>query len=192
LAFGVACCARPAVCVAAGRRLLTLVIPKTVAPVGLAPRALSLPLAFAPAIAFGAGTALAPASPLVGADPRRASLVLLFAVVTVHWLVKRMLYGRALKADNALAAAHREAHDQYVILSENVDRREQDRLVHDTILNTLTAIARSGGTPAAVSQCRQDIALLESALGESGGAAAAGRPAGGPVAATEALVGQVR
>src|SRR5262249_37450338 len=58
--------------------------------------------------------------------------------------------------------------------------------------NTLTAIARSGGTPAAVSQCRRDIALLESALGESGGAAAADRPGAGPVAAVEAVVGEMR
>src|SRR5262249_60382392 len=120
LAFGVACCARPAVCVAAGRRLLTLVIPKTVAPVWLAPRALSLPLAFAPAIAFGAGTALAPASPLVGADPRRASLVLLFAVVTVHWLGKAVLYGRAREGGNALAAAHPEGADQHRIPSHDL------------------------------------------------------------------------
>jgi len=192
LAFGAAWCVPPAIRGEAGSWLFILVTAQTLAPVWLAPRALSLPLAFAPAIAFGAGTALAPASPLVGADPRQASLALLFAVVTVHWLVKRMLYGRALKADNALAAAHREAHDQYVILSENVERREQDRLVHDTILNTLTAIARSGGTPAAVSQCRRDIALLESALGESGGAAAADRPGAGPVAAVEAVVGEMR
>jgi len=62
--------------------------------------------------------------------------------------------------------------------------------MHDTILNTLTAIARSGGTPAAISQCRQDIALLESALSESGGAelgstGAADRPGTGLVAAID-------
>jgi signal transduction histidine kinase len=192
LAFGAAWCVPPAIRGEAGSWPFILVAAQTLMPVWLAPPALSLPLGFAPAIALGAGTALAPASLLVGADPRLASLALLFAVVLVDWLVKRMLYARALKADNALAAAHREAHDQYVILSENVERREQDRLLHDTILNTLTAIARSGGTPAAIDRCRQDIALLESALSESGGAAVADRARGGPVAAIEAVVGEMR
>ena len=69
--------------------------------------------------------------------------------------------------------------------------------MHDTILNTLTAIARSGGTPAAISQCRQDIALLESALSdsrgtESGGAGAADRPGTVLVAAIEAVVIEIR
>src|SRR6185437_7654214 len=93
---------------------------------------------------------------LVTASPRRASLALLFVVVATHWLIRRALCGRATRADTRLAAADREARDQYVVLSENIERREQDRLMHDTILNTLTAIARSGGTPAAISQCRQD------------------------------------
>src|SRR6266571_748049 len=95
-----------------------------------------------------------------------------------------------LCADAAVAAAHREARDQYVVLSENIERREQDRLMHDTILNTMTAIARSGGTATAISQCRRDIALLESALGESGSAGEAGQP--GLVAAIEAVVGELR
>ena len=61
----------------------------------------------------------------------------------------------------------------------------------------LTAIARSGGTPAATSQCRRDIALLESALGDSGGTepggtGAPGRPDTGPVAAIEAVVIEIR
>ena len=61
-----------------------------------------------------AGTALAPAAALVTASPRRASLALLFVVVAMHWLIRRMLCARAARADAALAAADQEARDQYV------------------------------------------------------------------------------
>jgi signal transduction histidine kinase len=193
LAFGAAWCVPTAIRGEAGSWLFILVTTQALLPIWLAPGALSLPLAVTPVIAFGVGTALAPTSRLVGTDPRQASLTLLFVVVAVHVLIRRMLCGRAMKADAALAAAHQEARDQYVILSETIERREQDRLMHDTILNTLTAIARSGGPPAAISQCRQDIALLESVLSQSGGAesggtGAPGWPGTGLVAAIEAVV----
>jgi signal transduction histidine kinase len=192
LALGAAWCVPAAIRGEAGSWLFILVTTQALLPLWLGPRSLSLPLAVTPVIAFGLGTALAPASRQVGTDPRQASLTLLFVVVALHWLTRRALCGRAMKADAALAAAHQEARDQYVILSENIERREQDRLMHDTILNTLTAIARSGGTPAAISQCRQDIALLESALSESGGTGAADRPGTGLVAALEAVVIEIR
>jgi len=191
LALGAAWCVPPAIRGEAGSWLFILVTAQLLAPVWLTRWALSLPLAVAPAIAFAIGTALAPATDLVTADPRRASTALLLVVVAVQLPVRRMLYGRAKRADAALAAADREARDQYVILSKNIERREQDRLMHDTILNTLTAIARSGGTAAAISQCRQDVALLESALGESG-SAAADRPGADPGSAIEAVVGEMR
>ena len=167
LAFGAAWCVPAAIRGEAGSWLFIVVTTQSVAPVWFAPRALSVPLAITPGIAFGVGNALAPATALVTASPRRASLALLFVVVATHWLIRQMLCARAARADAALAAADREARDQYVVLSENIERREQDRLMHDTILNTLTAIARSGGTPAAISQCRQDIGLLQSALTDS-------------------------
>jgi signal transduction histidine kinase len=192
LAVGAAWCVPPAIRGEAGSWLFILVTVQSVAPVWFAPRALSVPLAIMPGIAFGVGTALAPATGLVAAGPRRASLALLFVVVAMHWLVRQMLRSRAIRADTALAAADREAHDQYVVLSENIERREQDRLVHDTILNTLTAIARSGGSTAATSQCRQDIALLEGALSESGITGDRGRPGSGPVGAIEAVAAQMR
>src|SRR5438128_1718652 len=83
--------------------------------------ALSVPLAVTPAAAFAVGAALASPGHLA-ASPRRASVALLFVVVAVHWLVRRMLGARAAKADAALAAVHREARDQYVVLSENIER----------------------------------------------------------------------
>jgi signal transduction histidine kinase len=192
IAFGATWCVPPAIRGEAGSWLSILLSAQTLMPVWLAPRGLSLLLAVTPVIAFAAGTALAPAGHLAGTGPRQASVVLLFVVVAVHCLVRRMLCGRAMKADAALAAAHREAHDQYVILSKNIERREQDRLMHDTILNTLTAIARSGGTTAVVDQCRQDIGLLQSALSDSCITHPRGRAGSAPLAGIEAVVDEMR
>ena len=41
--------------------------------------------------------------------------------------------------------ADQAAREQYAILCRNIERREHERLVHDTVLNTLTALARAGG-----------------------------------------------
>jgi signal transduction histidine kinase len=192
LALGAAWCVPTAIRGEAGSWLFILVVTQSVTPVWFAPRALAIPLAVTPGIALAAGTALAPAAGLVTASPRRASLVLLFVVVAMHMLVRRMLRARAVLADTALAAADREARDQYVILAENIERREQDRMMHDTILNTLTAIARSGGTAAAISQCRQDIGLLQGALSVSDTTQNRGRAGAGPRAAIEAVAGEMR
>ncbi len=192
LALCAAWCVPAAIRGEAGSWLFILVTTQAITPVWFAPRALSVPLAFVPGIAFAVGTALAPAAGLAAAGPRRASLALLFAVVATHWLVRRALCGRAMRADAALAAADTEARDQYVILSGNIERREQDRLMHDTILNTLTALARSGGSAAAISQCRQDIALLQSALSDSGITPDQGKPDSGPLAAIGAVADEMR
>ena len=192
LAFGAAWCVPAAIRGEAASWLFIMVTTQSIATVWFAPGALSLPLAIAPAIAFGAGTALAPKASVVTASTRQASLALLFVVVATHWLIRQALCRRATRADARLAAADREARDQYVVLSENIERREQDRLLHDTILNTLTAIARSGATPAAVSQCRQDIGLLRSALSDSDITHDRGRSGPGTVAAIETVVDEMR
>jgi len=191
LALGAAWCVPPAMRGEAGSWLFILLASQVITPIWFAPRALSVPLAFTPGVAFAVGTALAPATRLVTGNPRRASLALLFALVAVHWCLRRMLCGRAMRADAELAAADRDAREQYVILSRNIERREQDRLLHDTVLNTLTAISRSGSAGAVIDQCGQDIAMLERALSESG-AAPAGRPAPGPVGAIEAVISEMR
>ena len=48
-----------------------------------------------------------------------------------------------------------------------MERREHERLIHNTVLNTLTALARADGTATAeiVTRCGQDVALIEAALG---------------------------
>lgn len=117
----------------------------------------------------------APAAYLVGAvrEPvtdRRTlagAAVLLLVVGLVHGWGRRALFGRAAAADAEVDAADRAAREQYAVLSANIARREHERLVHDTVLNTLTAVARDGGNAAAriVTRCRQDVALIEAALG---------------------------
>ena len=191
IAFCAAWCVPAALRGEAGSWRFILVTSQLIVPIWFAPRRLSAFLTFTPVAAFAAGTALAPAAPVVTADPRDASLALLCVVALVHLLIRRMLGERATNADGALAAADRDERDQYVNLSENIERREQDRLLHDTVLNTLTAIARSGGAGAAISQCRQDIGMLERALSESGDAAPA-RPAAGPLDAIAAVVSEMR
>jgi signal transduction histidine kinase len=192
LALSAAWCVPPAMRGEAGSWLFIVVISQVLTPIWFAPEALSAPLAFIPGIGFAAGTALAPPTPLVTANSRNASVALLIVVVAVHWFVRRMLCTRAMRADAALAAADRDAREQIVIRSENIERREQDRLLHDTVLNTLTAVARSGGTPAAISQCRRDLGMLERALSESGDAAPDGGPGTDLPGAIEAVVSEMR
>ena len=105
-----------------------------------------------------------------------------------------MLYRRAARADRGFAAADQEAHDQYVVLSRNLERREHERLLHDTMLNTLTAISRGASGPAAVvARCRQDIALLEHVLTASGDPAdPVARAEASVVADVEAVVSEMR
>ena len=44
-----------------------------------------------------------------------------------------------------------------MVLSKNIERREHERLLHDTVLNTLTALARAAAATAAevVGRCQQ-------------------------------------
>jgi len=184
LALGAGWCVPPAVRGEAASWLFILVSGQIIMPTWFAPPRLRTALALTPCLALAAGTMLA-TSPLVTGKARHTSLALLLALVALHSIARRMLGGRAARADAALAAADRDAQAQYVLLSENIERREQDRLLHDTILNTLTAIARSGAAGAAASRCRQDIGLLERALGASAAAA-------GPVAAIDEVVGEMR
>jgi signal transduction histidine kinase len=148
-------------------------------------------LALASAAAFWAGTMLAPAGGDGGRNARAASVALLLVLIAVHWCGRRMLYRRAAGGGDALAAADVEARDQYVVHSRNIERREQDRLLHDTVLNTLTAIGRSGDTEAVRSACRHSIGLLEHALSEPGEPAGS-QPGGDPLAAIRQAVNEMR
>jgi signal transduction histidine kinase len=75
-----------------------------------------------------------------------------------------------------------ESRAHYVDLSRHTERREHERMLHDTVLNTLTALARAdpadagagaagpvagavaAGAAGVVAQCRRDVALMERAL----------------------------
>ena len=148
-----------------GDWLFLVVTTQLFVPVWFAPAVLSMPLALLSVVGYAAGNASVPFSRDAAGSPA-ASSVLLFAVAAVHWSAHRMLSRRASRADAALAVAQAQAREQYVILSRNLERREQDRLLHDTVLNTLTAIARSGAAGDVTARCRHDISLLEAALRE--------------------------
>ena len=111
---------------------------------------------------------------------RAASVALLFVVVAVHWSA-----GGCCTAGPAGPTARsprptRTPGTSTSSCPETIERREQDRLLHDTVLNTLTAIARSGRRRGAISRCRQDMALLERALSEPADRGPGGRrPAAG-------------
>ena len=153
-----------------------------IVPAWFAPGALRVPLALASPAAYLIGVERTPGT---GSRMMVGAAVLLVLVAGVHSYGSRALYRRAAAADAALAEADLAAAGQYVILSRNVERREHERLLHDTVLNTLTALARvspadalDGGRGAGtVSRARQDVALIEAALSDpdpDGSAAADG------------------
>ena len=105
---------------------------------------------------------------------------MLLVIGLVHGGGRWLLYGRAAAADADLDRADQAAREQYAVLCRNIERREHERLLHDTVLNTLTSVARSGGDAVAevVARCRQDVALMEAALSADDLAPAPVTPAG--------------
>jgi signal transduction histidine kinase len=192
LVLGTQWCVPPAIRGDAFSWLVVIVSSQMIVPAWYAPGALSVPLALACPVAYWVG-----AAPLAGTDGRRAAAaaMLLIMVAGVHIYGRRELYGRAAAADAALDEADRDDREQYAILSRNIERREHDRLLHDTVLNTLTALARAGGDDVAevVRRCRQDVALIEAALaGPQDPDPAAGRPSGDLAGAVQAVAAQLR
>jgi signal transduction histidine kinase len=163
-----------------------------VVPLWYAPGVLSVPLALISPVAYWAGAVL---QPVTDTRALAGAVALLIIVGLVHGYIRRALYGRAAAADAALDQADQAASEQYAILSRNVERREHERLLHDTILNTLTALARSGSDDVAevVNRCRRDVALIEEALGDPDDlAAGAGRPSGDLLGGMRAVVADMR
>ena len=120
-------------------------------------------LALASPLAFWAGAML---QPVTDARTLAAAAILLLVIGLVHNGGRWLLYGRAAAADADLDRADQAVREQYAILCRNIERREHERLVHDTVLNTLTSVARAGGDAVAevVARSRQDVALMEAAL----------------------------
>jgi signal transduction histidine kinase len=121
--------------------------------------------------------------------------MVLIVVGLVHTFGRRELYGRAEAADATLDAADQAASEQYAFLARNIERREHERLLHDTVLNTLTALARVGADDptGVVSRCRRDVALIEDALGDQDNLAAGARRESGDLpSAVRAVVADMR
>jgi signal transduction histidine kinase len=163
-------------------------------PAWLAPTAWAAPLALVSAAAYLVGTAATPPIQAGGSSPVVAAALLL-AITAVALGARWMLEHSAAAADATLAGADRDASEQRVVLSRNTERREHERLLHDTVLNTLTALARASGADAAglVGRCRRDVALMEYALSDSRDPAkVAGRPFGGLLIGIEAAAIEIR
>jgi signal transduction histidine kinase len=163
-----------------------------IVPAWYAPAAVSVPLALAAPAAYWAGAVRA-----AGAVSRTTTvaMILLAMVAGVHFYGRRALSGRAAEADAALDEADRAASEQYVVLSRNIERREHERLLHDTVLNTLTALARAdpGDTAGVVSRCRRDVALIEAALSDADDAdGATGHSRGDMVGRVRAVAAEMR
>jgi signal transduction histidine kinase len=168
LALAAEGCVPPAIRDHAYSWLVIVMSSQLIVPAWFAPGVLSVPLALASPAAYLIGVARVPGT---GSRMMVAAAFLLVMIASVHTYGRRALYRRAAAADAALAEADWAAREQYVILSRNIERREHERLLHDTVLNTLTALARAGtddrgDVAEVVSRCRQDVALIEAALSD--------------------------
>jgi signal transduction histidine kinase len=192
LAISAGMCVPPDMRGVAGNWLYVAMSSQVIVTVWFAPRVLAALLGLTLLVAYWADIAVTPPGPAQGNAPVVCG-VLLLVVMAVHWTGRSTLYSRAGRADLGFAAADQEAHEHYVVLSRNIERREHDRLLHDTVLNTLTAISRGGGGLAVVARCRQDIVQLQQALAAPGDPASPPAPGGGNlVAGVEATVGDMR
>jgi signal transduction histidine kinase len=192
LALSAEGCVPPATRGEAANWLIIVMASQLIVTAWFAPAALSVPLALALPAAYWAGVAGFPATG-AGANSPAAAGSLLIVAAAVHWCGRRMLYGLASRADAALARADRDAREQYVDLSRNLERREHERLLHDTVLNTLTALSRAGpgDQGEVIRRCRHDVALMEYALSRPADGEA-GPPYGGLVSAIETIVAEMR
>jgi signal transduction histidine kinase len=192
LALSAQGCVPPAIRGGAVSWLLINMWSQLIVPAWYAPAAFSVPLALASPVAYWVGVEQA-----TGTSSRMtaAAAILLVVAAGVHIYVRQQLYSRADAADAALDEADQAASEQYVILCRNIEQREHERLLHDTVLNTLTALARAGCDDVAevVARCRQDVALIEGALSRPGDLDAdAGRAYGDLVSGVQAVAAEVR
>jgi signal transduction histidine kinase len=200
LALGAGWCVPPAVRGDTTSWLYIALVGQLFVPAWLAPAASAAPLALTSAAAYLAGTAVTPAV-RPGGSSAAVSAALLVAIAAAAWFARLMLERGAMTADATLAAADREAREQRVALSRTTERREHERLLHDTVLNTLTAIGRASqaGLPGRADagllegRCRRDVALLQYALSDAGDPAkVAGRPFGGLLIGIQAAAIEMR
>jgi signal transduction histidine kinase len=166
-AVGAMLCVPPAMRGDAANWLYIAMAGQLFIPTWFAPTVLSAPLALASAAAYW-GSSVVTATPASAHNSPAASTALLLAIAAANWSGRRLLYRWASRADAALDRADQDARAQYVVLTRNVERREHERLLHDTVLNTLTALSRAGSGEPVAGRCRHDITLMEYVLGDSG------------------------
>jgi signal transduction histidine kinase len=194
--------------------LYILLAAQSIFPLWCARLALGGPLVLASGVAYWAGTVFLSRPLAPNSDPA-ASTALFFIVATIAWVGYLLLDRKVSWADTDLAAADSAEHEHYVALRRSTERREHERLLHDTVLNTLTALARLGKGEAApatgrpvegagggdgdlreiVGRCRHDVTLMEYVLGGEADRAAGARARGphGPLlVAVEAIVLEMR
>ena len=210
LALGAWWCVPPAMQGDTSSWLYIAVISQMIVPAWFAPAAALVPLTLVSAGAFWIGAARA-APARLGATSPAAAAANVVATAAVAWCALWLLRRRARTADAALARADAESRADYVELTLSTERREHERLLHDTVLNTLTALGRGGAGPggagqgdagqggpgqaddldqaAAAARCHHDITLIEHALGAAHDAAG---PAGGLLIAVEAVAAEMR
>jgi len=194
LALSAGWCVPPAMRGDAANWLFIVMSGQFFLPAWFAPTVVSVPLALASASSYWASATMTLGTGSAGSSPG-ASAALLLAIAAANLCARRMFYRRVTGADVALARADLDAREQYVVLSRNIERREHERLLHDTVLNTLTALARAGSTDAAevVGRCRRDVTLMEYVLSDPcDSAEGAGRAYGGLVTAMEAIAIEMR
>jgi signal transduction histidine kinase len=161
-------------------------------PAWYAPGSLAVVLTLIAPAAYWFGDGL---QPVTNTRTLAGATMVLIVVGLVHNFGRRELYARAEAADATLDAAAHAASEQYAVLARNIERREHERLLHDTVLNTLTALARVGADDptGVVSRCRRDVALIEDALGDQDNPAAGARREPGDLAgAVRAVVADMR
>src|ERR1700722_19803625 len=161
-------------------------------PAWYAPGSLAVLLTLISPAAYWLGNVM---GPVTNTRTLAGATMVLIVVGLVHNFGRRELYGRAEAADAPLDAAAQAASEQYAVLARNIERREHERLLHDTVLNTLTALARASGDNTAdiVARCRHDVTLMEYALSDPGAPdLVAGPPYGGLLAGIEAVASEMR
>jgi signal transduction histidine kinase len=200
LALGAWWCVPPAMQGDTSSWLYIAVVSQMIVPAWFAPTAVLIPLAALSAGAFWAGAARAAPAHL-GASSPAAGAANVLATAAAAWCALALLRRRARAADTALAQADAQSRAEYVELTLSTERREHERLLHDTVLNTLTALGRGSGglgggglaadlDQVAAARCQHDVTLIEHALGVAGDAAG---PAGGDLLiAVQAVAAEMR
>jgi signal transduction histidine kinase len=142
LALGATWCVPPAMRGDGSNWLYIVMMGQLVAPAWFSPVVISAPLALASVAAYYAGAVMAPHVSSGDGAPLAATVMLL-AITAAAWAGRRLLVRRATGVDVALEQLDAESREHFVDLSRHTERREHERMLHDTVLNTLTALARA-------------------------------------------------